>query len=198
MSSGKESGDHPNPLRLIWKTDPKRPIFSALLEAEFQMADRVFDDSLANSLTKRAAEVKSASEANMLFDEFTVLFQEAREILNWIFPHQQKSFDFILTTAKIMKYADFPEDMIKSVMKRLEHKPRGRPVTKRQIAIKALEKQMLEPERRWSYRQLAQKFCKCGKDKHDSSCAQALRQSMLQLRKILAKYAPHLPVNNSE
>jgi hypothetical protein len=194
MALDKEGANHPNPLRAVWKTDPKRPAFSALLEAELQRADKIFDGSIA----RQSAEVQSTLEAEAVIEELTILFQESTEILGWLFPHQQHSFDFILTTAKTMRDVNIPEAMVQSFMKRAGHKPRGRPITKRQIATQALEKQMLEPERKWSYRELAQLFCNCGKGKHDQSCAQNLRQSMMQLKKLLAKYAPHLPVNKSK
>jgi hypothetical protein len=194
MSSGKEGGKHPNPLRLVWKVDPKRPIYSALLEAEFQRSDKLFDGTVAKQLT----EVQNKLEAEIVFQELTTLLKEATEIHTWIFPQRQQSFDFILTTAKTMRDVNIPEDIVKSFVKRGGHRPRGRPITKRKIVIQALERQILEPERKWSYRQLAQLFCNCGKGKHDASCGQSLRQSMMQLKRLLAKYAPHLPVNKSE
>ena len=191
---GDATQKHPNPLRAVWKIDPERPVYSALLEAAFQRTDKLFD----GSLIRRMNEVKSEVEVREMIGELVALLKEGEEILDWIIPQQPTPFELALKMATVFRQAGVAEDECKKLVSGSGRRRKGRPVTKRAVAIIALEKQLLEPERNWSYRQLAQQLCNCEKKVHDNLCGQSLRQSMLQLKKLLAKYAPHLPVNKSE
>jgi hypothetical protein len=70
-----------------------------------------------------------------------------------------------------------------------EH-PKGRPVVRRHVAAKALEAKLANP--RLKRRELAQKFCPCGKKNHTEECAERLRRDMQRLnvliRQILRDY----------
>lgn len=191
---GDATQKHPNPLRAVWKIDPERPVYSALLEAEFQRADKLFD----GSLIRRMNDAKSEAEFREMIDELVTLLNESTEILEWIIPRQPTPFDLALKLANVMRQAGVSEDECKKIISKAGRRGKGRPITKRAIAIVALEKQLLEPERNWSYRQLAQRLCNCEKEIHDHQCGQSLRQNMIPLKKLLAKYAPHLPVNKSK
>jgi hypothetical protein len=183
-----------NPLRAVWQTDPSRPVYSALLEAEFQRSDWLFCGPFAHLM--RCA--KSEEEVREVIRELLIQLDEASEILDWILPQQNPvSFDLSMSIATMMRQSGVSEEVCQEMISRAGKRSKGRPIIKRPIAIKALEKQMLEPERKWSPRQLAQQFCNCGKDKHDAQCGQSLRQTIIALKKLLAKYAPHLPVNKS-
>jgi hypothetical protein len=183
-----------NPLRAAWRIDPKRPVYSALLEAEFRRSDWLY----CGTFTRRMSNTTSDEEAREVISELLTVLDEASEIMDWIMPQQEPvPFDISMSIATMLRQAGAPEKVCKEMIARAGKMSKGRPVTKRPIAIMALEKQLLEPERKWSYRVLAQQFCNCAKDKHDNECAQSLRQAMIALKKIVAKYAPHLPVNKS-
>ena len=181
----EENNQHLNPFRSIWKSDPKRPVFSALLEAELRRFDYLYSGLLTD-----IDNTKSEEAAITLFNKIIVTAKEGTEILTWIFPQRALSFDEAFEIAKRMSANKFPSDMYESVIKNAGKRRKGRPITKRSVAIKALEKKILEPKRKWSHRELAQQFCDCGKATHDHQCSESLRQSMIQLKKILKKYCP--------
>jgi hypothetical protein len=155
------------------------------LEAELQRWDKVFDPSFTD-----ISNVKSKEEAEAFFEKFRVIATEGMEILEWIFPQKPLSSAMALDIASRLRALKVSEDIWKGFIKKAEKRERGRPITKRQIAIKALEKQILEPKRKWSPRQLAQQFCNCDKPSHDARCGETLRQSIRQLKKVLARYCP--------
>ena len=176
-----------NPLREVWFSDPERPIFSALLEAELERADKLFDPSFSDQ-----SNIKTGNDVKAHFNKFTSLLKELIEIAEWIFPHEPMPLEKALTVASILRKQNVSKVVWEIVIKNAERRKRGRPITKRQIAIRALEKQILEPNRKWTHRELAQQFCECGKSQHDKSCSENLRQSMIQLKRILAKYCPQM------
>ena len=64
--------------------------------------------------------------------------------------------------------------------------PRGRPATRRRAAIEALEAKRADPNLRWE--DLAETFYPSAKDENIDSPAQALRQEVIALRRVLKKY----------
>ena len=89
-----------------------------------------------------------------------------------------------------MRAQGFPEMFWKSFYKRAGKQNKGRPISKRQIAVAVLEKKMTEPGRAW--RELAEEFCDCKKQQHDKRCKENLRQSVNDLKKVLKRYCPEL------
>jgi hypothetical protein len=132
--------------------------------------------------------VKSKEDVAAFFEQATVIAAEGMEILEWIFPQKPLSLTLAMDITAKLRARNVPEAIWKVFIEKAGKKKRGRPVTKRQIAIEAYEKQLLEPKRKWSYRQLAQQFCNCDKPKHDAQCGENLRQAIMQLKKVLAKY----------
>jgi hypothetical protein len=190
----REANTYTNPLHSVWQTDPKRPVYSALLEAEFQRYDWLLGGAFVDQMSKAGSE----EEFRMTINEMHTVLAEVSEIMDWIHPQQEPtSLDTAMKIAAMLRSANAPDKIIKETLDRTGKRDKGRPVTKRPIAILALEKQLLEPERNWSNQQLTQQFCNCGKDTHDNNCAQSMRQTIIKLKKVLAKYAPHLPVNKS-
>lgn len=185
MLSGLNS--QKNPLRSVWKVDPNRPIYSALLEAELQRLDIFFDEKLTDT-----SHIKNQEDANVHLAQLLQLAQEGVEILEWIFTQQPLTDEQALNIAVKLKDQNVPQIIWKSILVKAGKKSKGRPITKRQVAIQALEKRLLDSSRSWSNRELAQQFCNCDKEKHDEKCSQSLRQTIIQLRKILAKYCPDL------
>lgn len=178
-----------NPLRSIWLPDPKRPVFSALLEAELERFDKFFDTSLFIDSRK----FKTDDEVKEFLNDYLKLILEGIEILEWIFPEGKTSSEDALKITNALKEAGAPKDIWMNVIKRADKRRKGRPITKRQIAVKALELKLSDPDK-WSYQKLAQRLCNCEKSNHDNSCSQSLRQTMLQLKKVLKKYCPNYPL----
>ena len=192
MSEEQDKGEikdtHPNPFRFLWRVDPKRPIYSALLEAELHRLDKVFD----GSLIKRMNNIRDEDDAKAFLKECRILIKEGEEILAWLFPQQPSSFESALTFVMALQSRNISQDIWKSLLERAGKRSRGRPISKRQIAIKALEMKMSDPKK-WSNMKLAQKFCDCGKSKHDAGCNERLRHNIINLKKVIKKYCPDLP-----
>jgi len=58
-------------------------------------------------------------------------------------------------------------------------KKRGRPVSKRRVAVDALEMRLQNPKLSWT--RVAIKVCSCGAPKHDSQCGQRIRIQTIEL-----------------
>ena len=67
---------------------------------------------------------------------------------------------------------------------------KGRPSTKRVPAIKAL---VYQEELGWTWPKLRDRFCPCGKAKHDSGCQNSLRAEVVMLKRLLRKYGISFP-----
>jgi hypothetical protein len=63
---------------------------------------------------------------------------------------------------------------------------RGRAITKRQLAVKALEMRLAKPRMSWP--QLANQICPCGSTEHSRECSERIRISTIELQKFLSKY----------
>ena len=79
--------------------------------------------------------------------------------------------------------ADFTDKLTRACLR----KPRGRPAERKLSAVGALEAKLANP--RLSWEDLAESFYPSPKDANIDSPAQALRQEVIALRKILKKYA---------
>ncbi len=66
---------------------------------------------------------------------------------------------------------------------------RGRPVSRRPMAVKALQMK-LSTNRKW--REITSIICDCGKDIH-TDCVQAVRQSVIGLKRLLRKCGTEVP-----
>jgi hypothetical protein len=60
----------------------------------------------------------------------------------------------------------------------------GRPVSKRTVAVQALQMQLTGK----TWREITEALCECGKAKHTASCHGAMRQSVAKLKRALAAY----------
>ena len=75
--------------------------------------------------------------------------------------------------------------------RQLQKKPRKRPVTKRQVAVSALELRLSDTTK-WTWNRLAQKFCTCGAP-HEFRCQDNLRREVRHLQSLLRKYSIAVP-----
>lgn len=78
--------------------------------------------------------------------------------------------------------ADFAETLRKAWL----GKRRGRPAQRRLAAIEALEAKLADPNLKWE--ELAERFYPSAKNENIDSPAQALRQEVIALRKVLKEY----------
>jgi len=72
---------------------------------------------------------------------------------------------------------------------------RGRPVKQRYCAAQALEASQRNP--RPKRRELAQKFCCCGKASHDERCSERLRRDMLRLKALIRRILDEYPASHT-
>lgn len=176
-----------NPLRAVWVADPKRPIYSALLEAALQRFDQLFNGSIIH----RMEHAKNVEEAREICSELIALAQEATEILEWLSPHTPLPLDLAIQVAEVFRKPNLPEEVWRGIIRRAERRERGRPITKRLIAIQALELKLFDGKK-WTHQRIAQKLCDCGNEIHDKKCSESIRQSVLGLKRILKKYCSDL------
>ena len=83
----------------------------------------------------------------------------------------------------------FPQDAVPA-LNFLAPRAVGRPITKRPLAVKALQLKMAKS---LSLGQLTREVCDCGKEQHDLGCQDRLKKEMKSVTKILAKYG--IPVS---
>jgi len=74
--------------------------------------------------------------------------------------------------------------ILKFLLRCLQRKKGGRPLTKLRNAAQAKELRMADPKR-WKWKDLTEKFCGCGKKEHSISCQDNLRREVLHLDKLL-------------
>jgi hypothetical protein len=67
-----------------------------------------------------------------------------------------------------------------------QRKLRGRPPTKRHLAVVALDMWLTNPKLSWA--QVTRKICQCGSSTHGDSCQEQLRQQVNDLRATLKKF----------
>ena len=118
---------------------------------------------------------------------------ELKELGSWIgLPVQLMSEDAKRTELNVignelakarLPYADI-NDRIQNIRILLSRKPRGKPVTRRTLAVEALERKQASG---LSWNQLAWEFCQSG-HKHKFPSREAMRQEVMALHKVLRKY----------
>lgn len=159
----------------------QHPIQAAMLSAFFQ---RILE-AIRLSALKLATEDLAAKVVPLLAG--------ARELSAWlVVPKNEPSLSEIQADVDswVSSYvsigfkgvADFTETLRKAWL----GKPRGRPAERRLAAIGALEAKLTDPNLRWE--DLAERFYPSSKDENIDSPAQALRQEVIALRKVLKKY----------
>ena len=127
--------------------DPQRPVLSALIEAEAQKTDYLFCELFT---ADRAKKIKSLEDKLTWIDEFTKATKEWLELMSWAYqPSPPMSEATAMDWVQWMRAQGFPEMFWKSFYKRAGKQNKGRPISKRQIAVAVLEKKMTEPGRAW-------------------------------------------------
>jgi hypothetical protein len=152
---------------------------------------------MLSAIFKRFLEVIRLSTLKLAPEEFTAkavpLLTGAKELSAWLVdPKNEPSLCEIqadidswasgYVSTGIKGVADFAETLRRAWL----GKPRGRPVERRQAAIEALEAKLANPNIKWE--DLAERLYPSAKDENINSPAQALRQEVIALRKVLKKY----------
>jgi hypothetical protein len=145
----------------------------------------------------RVLEATSALGLNLAPQEFREkverLLTEANELGAWLVdPEKQPSASEI--EADIDSWVNsYVSSGFKAVGQYAEllrkawaRRPRGRPSTRRVAAVRALEAKLADPTLNWD--DLADNFYPSAKEENIDSPAQALRQQVIALRRVLKKY----------
>ena len=123
---------------------------------------------------KRLAD--AADLLNWLCDEFST-FDEA------VLIETLASWDRLLTEAKTPSLQK--TKFLESCRKECSKPVRGRPRSKRALAVAALEMKLSSAKPSWT--KVTKKLCPCGNLEHDFACTQRIRQSVIALQKTLRK-----------
>ncbi|MGD0908704.1 MAG: hypothetical protein ABSA96_14060 [Candidatus Acidiferrales bacterium] len=151
---------------------------------------------MLSALFARVLEVIRLSALNLPAEDFwpkaVPLLAEANELTAWLVdPKIEVSVSEIqadidswvnaYVSAGLKGVADYAETLRKAWL----GKRRGRPPERRQAAVEALEALLADPTLTWEG--LAEKFYSSARDENIDSPAQALRQEVIALRKVLKK-----------
>jgi hypothetical protein len=167
-----------NPIRFLLKT--------AIIETWDRVRSFHYQMELILQLPEKE---QSMSQIESILQGMNQALIDLNEVQGWLFPVDRVlSFSQALDTVNLMRQAGFSEDFLQDSIELLTKKRQGRPKTARESAILALEKKTREPDRKWSWRELAQQFCTCKKSNHDMYCRERIRQSTKSLERLLLKF----------
>lgn len=194
------------------KFKKKHPVQIALWRARLERVNRYIDSG-------RELLRKAGNDRITIPKELLVLGDEITELMNWEpatpwyltsslgttppseieTANRKRKHSSGLTEEQVDRAAEYllrnqyPMDFVREVLKRGGRGFRGRPVSKRGLAIKALEARMGDPHLSWS--KLARRYCDCGEKSHGFKCRDRIRKNVGQLKRILAKYNIQLPAH---
>lgn len=123
-------------------------------------------------------------------DEFRRLYRELRELLGWLGAIPFLFEDEVLHrhTRQALGDQGLLVEEIDKLLADAARLRRGRPPTKRAIAVVALESKAHHPKRKLM--DLVNEHCDCGKppEDHNEYCADSMRVAIRELRRALRKY----------
>jgi hypothetical protein len=177
--------------------DPKQPVRSELVAAFtarvlrllalqafggdlLKCAPQALTDAVHEAGLPLSSDLGKRECAHMFREMSTALIAEILELDTWL---HEPGLDGCGEWLVIHGYSF---ETASKLIKKANSRRRGRPVSKRVIALGALEARRLEANRSWS--SLASEFCKCDKLPHDELCNEALRKSVAELESVLEKY----------
>jgi hypothetical protein len=189
------SDDARTPLRPT--PDPERPVRTALLAT--------IAECIAEAARLDPASVRTEAEAFAALGRVYGLIVEAKELLDWTGPpfdvppegqpplaalseaqREQRAwsgFQIMRQSGKSEREAwEFSHAMMKP--------GRGRPATKRYLAVRALD---LKLTTRLTWKEVTQNVCQCGLSEHTANCQKHLDRQVLLLKKVLKKYSISAP-----
>lgn len=186
------SGDSGQALRAILSFGPARPVLSALSEA------CVSRWTQAVELVRRLQEHPPSGPAEFTArgNELVSAFEDWEELLRWALAYREPLSDeeadrlVVSLTREGMSLIQALESRRMSMRRH-----RGAPARKRYAAIAAYEVRLSNP--RTSWRELAQRFCRCRANQHTSRCVEALRCKVKHLKAFLRKYDIEVAISSS-
>jgi hypothetical protein len=165
--------------------DPRRPVMSALVEAEARLMRHLFCE-----LHLRTQDIGSLEDKNAWLAEALYTIQQLMILMMWIYPPPKAQ-----TLDQRIKLAGFvsqnaqaePLPLLDLISKKILRGagPRGRQAKKRQLVVSALELRLNEGSEKWSWMELAKELCDCGKMPHTAHCRETLRIEVLELHTVL-------------
>jgi len=201
-------------IKLNWAQVKKRkPVEAAFALAIVKRLNQL--DELSNEWPQSSGIERVISEEDVLAVRAEIV-DEIKELMAWLpetHPRIAASFEKKVLSridkeigkptkeevnelAKHMLSRGFPFDVVRAVLKVGSPRLRGRPVSKRRLAIRVLEAKIASPELSWA--RLAWRFCDCGQKRHGFTCREAIRKSVGQLKKLIAKYHIVLPPHGNK
>jgi len=170
--------------------DPAHPVRNALRDGFLRRWDG-FGELLRQLTQLNPMNQGHARRAEELMAAVARVAADLKELLEWLLVKRQPiSTDeaFQLTST----YPELQDPAWRTTMiHRLTHGARGRPATKRQLAIQVLEERLLK---RTSWTKLTRRrYCPCGEQVHNAACAERLRSEVRVLQKFLSKHGITVP-----
>lgn len=161
----------------------EHPVLAELASAAIDRVSRSID-----SLSKAQLDAED-------MDTFLQLTSEALELLSWFVPLRRPALEpereaAIEAWASELKKTSVPTPKVLEILKVVDDvwrkRPQGRPVTRRSLAVTALEMKLANPRLSWTG--LSNRICPCEKSEHDWDCRERIRQQVLALQTVLKKY----------
>lgn len=121
-----------------------------------------------------------------------VLIRDWRDLISWANPQtgalSARQTRYI---ANLMSAAGFPAEDVDGIIERTGRRPVGRPPRARGLALAALEAKLGDPK--FSWQRFANAHCPCGQPQHGLYCKERIRQSVIELQKLLRRVGVELP-----
>ena len=124
------------------------------------------------------------------FNETVKLEELLSELLSFILPREYPRFDLINSHVN-REFAGFPGEVRNGMIAEMSKGWRGRRVVRRHRAAAALAWHDEDRQRNW--RQAAERFCACDRNKHTSDCAARLKRDASRLKALLRDIQKNIP-----
>ena len=142
------------------------------------------------ALSQEEEREREASHAAYHVSALNRLEAEISELLDWLVPpitDDQREVA-VVRLHWDLKNAGMDDEEVAHAIRAVSHRRRGRPVEMHLAWLRAWDLRLLD-RRKWIWRNLPSAVCPCTKrGGHDESCVQAIRQGVMQVQKVAAKY----------
>ncbi len=161
---------------------PGQPVHSALQVGYCQTFEQL------RQLVEKAKS-KTGEEGVTLAPEVYRLAKELAELASWFCPPAKPRPDLeTIEIANRAAQAGWSASEALDLAKKSQNRPRGRPITKRLVAVHCYELHLTNPQK-WSWMRLAQKYCDCGAAQHEEKCSGRIQRQVRHLKLLLRKHS---------
>jgi len=168
----------------------KQPIWNALRDACVAKCQRV-DRLRANPPPKKGGEGFHLARTVKWLAEISTEVGGFIELLRWLQPDEPMSAKEARESILLWAGQNGKEEDLKRLVRRIGRRERrGHPITRREVAIQALE---FHVTTKTTWLAIAAHTCPCSKPSHGKSCAEAIRRNVIRLKAILRKYSIPIP-----